>query len=493
MSSDMRAGVVSIYGFAPLPAGKDQYPLEFVEANGVLKLREEDDSVIVGVCEDAAPAIADELRRHHRKPIELRRIDRRELAAYLGRRLSQAPTVEERRETDERLTLDRLANDAPIVNLVNSLLIEAIRHDASDLHIESYAARVSVRYRIDGVLRVVGSIPLAQFAAVSSRIKIMANLNIMERRLPQDGRLSVHLAGRPYDLRVSIVPVAHGESIVLRLFQKTGSVMRLDELGFTSDVVSSIRASLAHPHGLFLITGPTGSGKTTTLTAILQELQSVECKIVTIEDPVEYVVEGVNQIPTNDQIGLTFESLLRRVLRQDPDIIMVGEVRDRATAELAVRAALTGHLVLTTLHTNDAVSAVTRLRDMGIENYRIAGVLRAVLAQRLVRRVCPGCAEPATPTPAERCTFEKLGIANIGLRKGAGCEQCSGTGYRGRIALSELFIVDREIESMIAANAGVEDLSATLAARGSSTLLSDGHRKAAAGRTTIGEVEAAAS
>jgi len=492
VSGERVADIVSIYEFAPLPQGREQYPVEFVEANGALKLREDDRSVTVGICDESDLRLADELRRFHRKSIELRRIDRQELSAYLGRRLSEESGGEEREQATERLTLDRLANDAPIVNLVNSLLIEAIRHNASDVHIESYAAGVTVRYRIDGVLRVVGSIPLEQFAAVSSRIKIMANLNIMERRLPQDGRLSVHLAGRPYDLRVSIVPVAHGESIVLRLFQKTGRVMPLDELGFTPDVVSSIRTCVAHRHGLFLITGPTGSGKTTTLTAILQELRSEERKIVTIEDPVEYVIEGVNQIPTNDQIGLTFESLLRRVLRQDPDIIMVGEVRDCATAELAIRAALTGHLVLTTLHTNDAVSAVTRLRDMGVERYLIAGVLRAVLAQRLVRRVCSGCARPAAASAAVRKKLAREGIREEGLLEGAGCEQCGRTGFRGRIAMSELLVVDREIESKISSGAGTEELSALLETRGVQSLLFDGYRKAAAGLTTLAEVEAAA-
>jgi type II secretory ATPase GspE/PulE/Tfp pilus assembly ATPase PilB-like protein len=472
-----------------------------MEANGVLKLREDEDSVTVGLTdgggrtETDTAALLERLKRFHRKPCLLVRVDSRELQAYLGRTLSGggneggAPGTG---QGTEQLALDRLANDAPIVNLVNSLLIEAIRQDASDIHIESFADRILVRYRIDGALRIVSSITTDQFAGVSSRIKIMANLNIMERRLPQDGRISVHLEGKPFDLRVSVVPVAHGESIVLRLFQRTGNIMSLDELGFDEEQVGAVRQSVALPHGLFLVTGPTGSGKTTTLTAILAELRSEERKIITIEDPVEYLIDGVNQIPTNDQIGLTFDSLLRRVLRQNPNIIMVGEIRDAATAELAVRAALTGHLVLSTLHTNDAVSAVTRLANMGIERYLISGVLRAVLAQRLVRRVCDRCAEKAPPAPAQRARLESFGVEPERLVAGTGCDRCGGTGFHGRIAIGEIFRVDRELEQAIANERDTAKMTDLLAGRGMRSLLADGYRKAARGLTTLSEVEAVA-
>lgn len=486
---------VSIYEFTPLPDETEQYPVEYIEANGVIKLRETEDAVTIGVCDDVDDLVMERLGLYHRKSISVCRIDRRELSAFLGRRLAGEPFegLPASGSGDERLLLDKLANDAPIVNLVNSLLIEAIRHDASDLHLESYADRAVVRYRIDGSLRVVGAIRPAQFAAVSSRIKIMANLNIMERRLPQDGRISVHLSGKPFDLRVSIMPVTHGESIVLRLFQKTGTVMTLDELGLSADHVKAIRTTVAIPHGLFLITGPTGSGKTTTLTAILQEIRSEERKIITIEDPVEYLIDGTNQIPTNEQIGLTFDSLLRRVVRQDPNVIMVGEIRDSPTAELAVRAAQTGRIVLSTLHTNNAVSAVARLLNMGIEAYLIAGVLRAVMAQRLVRRVCTGCSEAVKPTPSQKAALDAFGIRSMSLRQGGGCERCGGTGYRGRIAVSELFTCDLEIERMISSGAGTRDLAGLLARGGIRTLLEDGYRKAAGGLTTIAEVESVAA
>ena len=479
--------------FAPLPEGDSQYPLEYIEAHEVLKLGEDQIGVTIGICDGVHESQIDKLQRFHRKQCTFVRIDRRELSAYLGRSLSRQsgePQVDQTADRGDHNALDRLANDAPIVNLVNSLLIEAIRLDASDIHIESFADRILVRYRIDGTLRLAGTVPLEQFAAVSSRIKIMANLNIMERRLPQDGRISVRLEEKPFDMRVSIVPVAHGESIVLRLFQRTGDVMSLDELGLDEHHVNLMRSSVASPHGLFLMTGPTGSGKTTTLTAILKDIRSESRKIITIEDPIEYLIDGVAQIPTNDQIGLSFDSLLRRVLRHDPNIIMVGEIRDAATAELAVRAALTGHLVLSTLHTNDAVSAILRLSNMGIERYLIAGVLRAVMAQRLVRRVCPNCAHPVPLDEKQRRRLASFGINQTEMTEGAGCEQCGGSGYRGRVAIAELFTVDAVLEGMISSGVDNAQLAKELLTRGVRSLAADGYSKVSAGLTTMSEVDA---
>ncbi|HUX12341.1 MAG TPA: GspE/PulE family protein [Spirochaetia bacterium] len=490
MSGQPVATPGSIYDFGSIPEGASQYPLEYVEANRVLKLQETEELVTIGTCEEVSDRLLQSLRLYHRKPVTFHGIEGAELSAFLGRRLSgDSADAASVGDGDQKLPLDRLANDAPIVNLVNSLLIEAIRCDASDVHIESYADRVVVRYRVDGALRVAGSISPDRFRAVSSRIKIMANLNIMERRLPQDGRISVHLAGKPFDLRVSIVPVIHGESIVLRLFQKTGVTLLLDELGLDESQVQSIRRCVAFPHGLLLITGPTGSGKTTTLTAILQEIRSDERKIVTIEDPVEYAIDGICQIPTNDLIGLSFDSLLRRVVRQDPNVIMIGEIRDAATAQLAVRAAQTGRLVLSTLHTSDAVSAISRLVNMGIEPHLIAGVLRAVVAQRLVRRVCPDCARTVAATPAENDALELNGITHASLMHGAGCSRCAGTGYRGRVALAELFVVDCDFAQMIASRAHSSALAAALGRRGMRILAEDAYHKAAAGITTISEIE----
>ncbi|HUX51229.1 MAG TPA: GspE/PulE family protein [Spirochaetia bacterium] len=477
------------------PAGPEQYPLEYVESHGVLLLEERDDQATVGACDDVAAETLAELKRFHRKPVIVQPIDRRDLTAYLERRLSgqqESPaglTDTVAHQGDSRI--EEVAHDAPAVNLVNSLLIEAIRRDASDIHIESYDDRAVIRFRVDGLLSSGGAITADQFPAVASRIKVMANLNIMERRLPQDGRISVSLNGTRFDLRVSVVPVVHGESIVLRLFQRTGSLICLDELGLDSPQVARIRRFIAAPHGLFLATGPTGSGKTTTLTAIIAELRTELRKIITIEDPVEYLLDGVNQIATNDQIGLSFDTLLRRVLRQDPDIIMVGEIRDSATAELAVRAALTGHLVLSTLHTSDALSAVLRLADMGIERYLLAGTLRSVMAQRLVRRVCGACSRPHRPDATHRKLLSRWRISCNMAREPIGCPLCGGSGYSGRIAIAELVPIDSELAEAVARGDPVSRMTTMVRGHGVRPLAEDGYRKVAAGLTTFSEVDSA--
>jgi len=476
------------------PAGSEQYPLEYIESHGVLLLEEREDQATIGACDDVASETFAELKRFHRKPIVVQKIDRRDLTAYLERRLSgqqeSAPTITDG-DAHQGSRIEELAHDAPAVNLVNSLLIEAIRRDASDIHIESYDDRAAIRFRVDGVLCSGGTITADQFPAVASRIKVMANLNIMERRLPQDGRITVSLNGTRFDLRVSAVPVVHGESIVLRLFQRTGSLMSLDELGLDASQVARIRRFIAAPHGLFLATGPTGSGKTTTLTAIIAELRTEARKIITIEDPVEYLLDGVNQIATNEQIGLSFDTVLRRVLRQDPDIIMIGEVRDSATAELAVRAALTGHLVLSTLHTSDALSAVLRLADMGIERYLLAGTLRSVMAQRLVRRVCSACSRPRSPDTEHRKILSRCRISCDTELEPIGCPLCNGSGYSGRIALAELVPIDSELAEAVARGISLSELAAIVRRHGVRPLVEDGYRKAAAGLTTFSEVDAA--
>jgi type II secretory ATPase GspE/PulE/Tfp pilus assembly ATPase PilB-like protein len=483
---------VRLADFAPVPTGAQQYSVEFIERHGAIKLRESDGSVTVGVSRLDDPSLLRRLAFFHREHLDYRRIDPAELAAYLGRQFSASPgqagtpTAE-----DERLLLDRLANDAPIVNLVNSTIIDAIRAGASDIHLEGFRGEVRVRYRIDGVLRTAAAIDRGTFPAVSSRIKIMGNLNIMERRLPQDGRITVNLGGNTVDMRISIVPIAGGESIVLRLFNEANGIMGLDELGLSAECVRRLREPAASAHGLVLVTGPTGSGKTTTLNAALREIRSDQRKIVTIEDPVEYVVEGIDQIQTNERIGLTFESLLRRVLRQDPDVIMVGEIRDPETAALAVRAALTGHLVFSTLHTNDAVSVIPRLVDMGVEPYLVAGVLRGALAQRLVRRLCTGCRQPTTPTGTQRRILREAGVEGDTLFRAVGCEACSGTGYRGRLAVSEVFRMNPALEAAIARREGREALAAILGEGGMESLVADGLSKVASGFTSFDEVERA--
>jgi type II secretory ATPase GspE/PulE/Tfp pilus assembly ATPase PilB-like protein len=491
--NDQRFSHATLREFAPIPDGEEQYPLEYMDANRVIKLREDGQEVIVGICEPDNASLLASLREFHDKPVIFRLIDRSELFAYLGKKLSlidaepHAVTADE-----ERLRLDRLANDAPIVNLVNSLMIEAIRKGASDIHLESFPEEARVRYRVDGVLQVVARFEKEKFPAVSSRIKIMANLNIMERRLPQDGRISVHLGGGAYDVRVSIVPIADGESVVLRLFNTEGKPLGLEQLGLDGRSIAVLRQLIAAPHGLVLATGPTGSGKTTTLNALLRELASEAVKVITIEDPVEYRIAGVDQIQTHERIGLTFESMLKRVLRQDPDIIMVGEIRDTPTAEIALRAALTGHLVLSTLHTNDAVSVIPRLRNMGVEPYLIAAVLRGALAQRLVRKVCDACRRSRKIEVRERAVLREHGLsAPQRLIQGAGCDECSGTGYRGRTAVVELFRSDPTVENLILRGEQVSAITAHLEARGFRSLARNGLALALQGVTTIAEVERA--
>ncbi len=484
---------VTLAEFMPLPEADAQYPLEYMDANSVIKLREDDEEVLVGVCDPGNAPIIRYLKNFHGKPVAFFQIDRAELSGYLGKRLSAlgAEGPKGKAADDERILLDRLANDAPIVNLVNSLMIEAIRKGASDIHIESFSEETRVRYRIDGVLRTVGGIEKEKFPAVASRLKIMANLNIMERRLPQDGRISVHLGEGTFDVRVSIVPIAAGESIVLRLFNTNGKAMGLEELGLDKANLALIRRLVAAPHGLILATGPTGSGKTTTLNAVLRELASEDVKIVTIEDPVEYLIEGVGQIQTHERIGLTFESLLRRVLRQDPDIIMVGEIRDAPTAELSMRAALTGHLVLSTLHTNDAVSVIPRLTNMGVEPYMMAAVLRGALAQRLVLKLCPECSKPYKPDVNEKELFKRNGLSVARLHRGKGCDACSGTGFKGRIAIVEAFAMDETVEEMILRGARASAITEHLQAAGFRPLLRCGLEAAMKGLTTVEEVEKA--
>jgi len=479
--------------FAPLPEDDRQYPLEYMDANSVIKLREDASAVAVGVCDPGDAALLSFLENFHGKPATFYRIERAELAAYLGKRLSaldaEGPKVAS--GEDERILLDRLANDAPIVNLVNSLMIEAIRKGASDIHIESFADEARVRYRVDGELRTVTRLEVAKFPAVSSRVKIMANLNIMERRLPQDGRISAHLGDGLYDVRVSVVPIADGESLVLRLFATDGVPLGLEDLGLDARSLRELRALAARPHGLVLATGPTGSGKTTTLDALLREIASDRIKVITIEDPVEYRIAGVDQIQTNERIGLSFDTLLRRVLRQDPDVIMVGEIRDTPTAELSLRAALPGHLVLSTLHTNDAVSVITRLRDMGIAPYLLAAVLRGALAQRLVRKVCSSCARSAKPAAHERALLASHGLSADRLVTGTGCDACDGTGFRGRTAVVELFTADSRVEEMIASGERLPVIADYLASRGFRPLAANGLALAVKGVTTVAEVERA--
>ncbi|WP_229682669.1 GspE/PulE family protein [Siccirubricoccus deserti] len=387
--------------------------------------------------------------------------------------------------------LKDLASEAPIIRLVNQLLTRAVETQASDIHIEPLEDRLRVRYRYDGLLQESESPPLRLAAAIISRVKIMARLDIGERRLPQDGRIRLTVRGQDVDFRVSTIPSLHGETLVLRILDRGAVVFDYARLGLSPAVIGKFRAGLELPNGLILVTGPTGSGKTTTLYTGLLALNAVTRKIVTVEDPIEYQLRGINQIQVQAQIGLGFASLLRSILRQDPDVIMVGEIRDAETAQIAVQAALTGHLVLSTLHTNSAAAAVTRLRDMGVEDYLMTAALRGVLAQRLVRRLCVECrrALPAPPELIRRFALDRRCDGGaVTLYHPVGCAACRQTGYRGRAAIAEFLVLDPELERLILTRTDHATIEAAAVAGGMETMLEAGIAAALAGETTIEEV-----
>ncbi|WP_435103501.1 type II secretion system ATPase GspE [Arhodomonas sp. AD133] len=381
-----------------------------------------------------------------------------------------------------------MASEAPVIRLVNLVLQRAVESRASDVHIEPFDNELKVRYRIDGVLHEVEAPPAQSAAAVISRVKIMARLNIAERRLPQDGRIKVRVAGRELDLRVSTTPTLHGESVVMRLLDKESVTLEFEALGFEGKALERLRSVLDLPHGIMLVTGPTGSGKSTTLYTALQRLNTPERKVITVEDPVEYELDGVNQIQVKPQIGLNFASALRSIVRQDPDIIMIGEMRDLETAQIAVQSALTGHLVLSTLHTNDAAGSVNRMLDMGVDDYLLASTVNGILAQRLVRRLCPHCAEPYTESAA---LLEQIGVpadAAVDLRRPVGCESCSHTGFRGRLAINELLVMSERLREAVVRHASSQEVDRIAREEGMVSMYEDGISKAVRGLTTTDEV-----
>ena len=377
-------------------------------------------------------------------------------------------------------------DDAPIIRLINGLISEAITQGASDIHLEPFENAVIVRLRIDGVLREALRAPAKAKARLVSRIKVMARLDIAEKRLPQDGRMSLTLGGRGVDVRISTLPSRHGERVVMRILDKDQGLRTLEGLGMSPAILKRFRDTLEAPHGIVLVTGPTGSGKTTSLYAALNLLNDKSRNILTVEDPIEYAVEGIGQTQVNPRIGMTFAAGLRAILRQDPDVVMVGEIRDVETAQIAVQASLTGHLVFSTVHTNDAVAAVTRLRDMGVEPYLLASTLRLVLAQRLVRRLCDACKRPAVPGQREAEMMRALGLEPH-VFEATGCQACGGSGYVGRIGLYECMAVDDDIRSMIHSGATEQEMGAH-AFRNADRLLASGLRCAAAGVTSLSDV-----
>jgi len=396
-------------------------------------------------------------------------------------------------ELEEPQDLLDVDDEAPIIRLVNSLLFRAAKERASDIHIEPMERELLVRFRIDGVLQEIIKPPKRYQNSIVSRVKVMGQLNIAEKRLPQDGRIRIKLAGRDIDIRLSTIPCTFGERIVMRLLDKNTTLLDLTDIGMGVDTMRGMDQVIRRSHGIILVTGPTGSGKTTTLYAALSRINTPDLNILTVEDPVEYQLRGISQMAINPKIGLSFAAGLRSFLRQDPDVIMVGEIRDRETAEIAIQASLTGHLVFSTVHTNDAASAITRLVDMGVEPFLVASSLMAVMAQRLVRRVCPHCREAYRPTAEElkEVALTPEAVARAGnptIYRAKGCDACGGTGYRGRTGIYELLLVDDDIRQLTLKNVDSSTIKRTGVQKGMLTLLDDGARKVLAGETTLAEV-----
>jgi len=473
----------------------------YLEYYGILPLDIEGDRLRVATDRQPAAEVLEDLEQSFGASVELLPVSPEELLESIRRTFAASESVVELiRDLDAELgpTADLgddqladardLANQPPVIRFVNLLIREAHNARASDIHLESTREGLSARFRVDGVLTELPSPPKGLQAAVVSRIKLLAELDIAERRAPQDGRIRVRLEERELDLRVSTVPTLYGESVVLRLLDRGGRPVGLDELGMVPETLDTFRRLAEKPHGILLATGPTGSGKTTTLYAALGLRQRTAEKIITVEEPVEYHLDGVTQVPVNVKAGMTFAGALRSILRQDPDVLMVGEMRDGETAAIAVQAALTGHLVFSTLHTNDAASAVTRLVDLKVEPYLIAATVEAVLAQRLVRRVCSECRERYRPDPGSVALLAQHPVKDPVLERGRGCTTCRATGYRGRTGIFELLVITEDMKHVFLRGPDPAALRALAAGQGMRTLRQDGWAKVQAGITTVEEV-----
>ena len=485
-------------------------PREFIERNSLLPLFRVRDEIAVALPEPSNVFLLDAIRDQFAQSEATRHCTllpvlastkdiRRAIATYLPDKQvfvlddliddAADSSVEVIEDTIEDLRFDFEGTDqSPIIRLVNYLICQAAREGASDIHIEPTERLLRVRFRVDGILRPGPEPPAHLAAAVASRIKVMAGLDISERRLPQDGRINVMLEGRALDLRVSTLPMPQGEKVVMRLLDSSSVNTKLDELGFSADLLEAFTGEIYRPNGIALVTGPTGSGKSTTLYSVLNELATPENNVCTVEDPIEAQMPLVNQFMVNDKIGLSFATVLRSLLRQDPDVCMVGEIRDKETAGIAIQAALTGHLVFSTLHTNDAASTVMRMIHMGVESYMLAASLNMVLSQRLCRRVCAKCRESYEPTRPMKMTVEKLGIEMREFVRGKGCTHCRGTGFSGRIAVHELLLVDDGLRELITGSPNLSQIRDACLESGMKPLCHDGLRKAREGLTTVEEV-----
>ena len=498
-SEQLEQLILTIAGYPSIPVAADRLSPAYFKHARLLPIEDRKDACVLAMADplddQAAAAVAFALD----KPV-LRRVGLpADIESAIQRLYSPATPAGDALGPDDRpdeardADLDRLrdlASEAPVIRLVNTMIADAVEQRASDIHVEATEAGLRVRIRVDGVLRDAEPPPPRLKAAIISRIKIMARLNIAERRLAQDGRIRQIVRGQEIDLRVSTTPAIHGESVVLRILDRSALSLDFATIGFDDNLLPKWREVARRPHGVVLVTGPTGSGKTTTLYTTLRELNASESKILTVEDPVEYVLAGINQVQVKPQIGLTFAAALRSFLRQDPDIMMIGEIRDLETAQIALQAALTGHLVLSTVHTNDAASAVTRLLDMGVESYLLPPTLNGVLAQRLVRVLCTSCKQPYD-APADLLGAhvpELAGAAMVRLHRAVGCEACGGTGYRGRTMILELMVMTDALRSLVLRRADARDIQAAAVAEGMQTMHAHGLRKVLAGMTTLEEV-----
>ena len=506
---DILAAKAKLYGFEfrhiePADVDRvafDKLDLSYIRSSHIMPVAIEGDTLVIATSEPANVFAIDDVKRQCEMPVRVvvattadidtvcDEFDETEFGYDVDEIMSDMADIEVLKDTeDDTEDLEKSAGESPVIKFVNYLLTNALRENASDIHIEPKEKFTKIRYRIDGVLFDTMQAPAKMHPAIVSRLKIMSNLDISERRLPQDGKISVIMGGRGIDLRVSVLPTSRGEKVVVRLLDSQSILRGLDDSGMEPDVLKAFKEQIALPHGILLVTGPTGSGKSTTLYSALSQMDSDTLNVSTVEDPVEYNLHFANQVQAKEKIGLTFAAALRSLLRQDPDIIMIGEIRDNETAKIAVQAALTGHLVFSTLHTNDAPSSVTRLVNIGIEPYLVAASLNAVLAQRLVRRICPDCKEVYKIPKNMRKYVESSGIKPSQLMHGAGCDKCRQSGYVGRIGIFELLIIDDKFRNIINEDASVNSTRRAFAESGQHTLFDDGIEKVRQGLTTMEEV-----
>ncbi|MES0397434.1 MAG: type II secretion system ATPase GspE [Syntrophobacteria bacterium] len=482
----------------------EQLPIQYLKKHEIFPFQSEDGTLRIAVNDPLDLEVLDDLRiLYGQNEIRPVLVPAREILSAINRTYGQANDTAEQimQDLDEEEGSQHLftelevgedlldeTSDAPIIKLVNHIFSQAVKSQASDIHIEPYQQRLQVRFRLDGVLHNVLSPPRRLHAAIVSRIKVMARLDIAEKRLPQDGRTEVKIGERLVDVRVSSLPTAFGERVVLRLLEKSGKLLSMEEIGLTGAALAEMKRLLRLSHGIILVTGPTGSGKTTTLYAALSSINSPDKNILTIEDPIEYQLDGIGQMQVNPKINLTFARGLRSMVRQDPDVILVGEIRDRETADIAIHAALTGHLVFSTLHTNDSASAVTRLIDMGIEPFLVSTAVQAIIAQRLVRLLCPHCKETYEPEEAQWAELGSSREVAGPIFRADGCEKCLETGYRGRTGIYEFLLLSEAIKGLVLKTSDANQINKAARAEGMASLREDGINKVIEGRTTISEV-----